>query len=98
MENPKASGRITKWITEIRPLGVTIEPRTSIKGQILVNFIAEFTPGLPLQNNSFKGWILNVNEASNSKGADVEVVLTTPTDPSSSAPTLWDFSNQQGTV
>ena len=97
MENLKASDRIAKWITEIRPLGVTIEPRTSIKGQILVNFIAEFTPGLPLQNNSFKGWILNVNGA-NSKGADVEVVLTTPTDPSSSAPTLWDFSNQQGTV
>ena len=43
VENPEASGKIAKWVTKIRPLGVTFEPRISIKGQILVNFIAEFT-------------------------------------------------------
>jgi len=32
VENPEANGRITKWITEIRPLGVTFAPRIAIKG------------------------------------------------------------------
>jgi len=44
VENPEANGRIVMWVTEIRPLGVTFEPRTTIKEQILVDFIAEFTP------------------------------------------------------
>ena len=47
VENPEASGRIAKWVTEIRPFGVTFEPRTSIKGQMLADFIAEFTSGPP---------------------------------------------------
>jgi len=46
VENPEAN-RIAKWVTEIRPLGVTFEPMTAIKGQILADFIAEFTLGPP---------------------------------------------------
>ena len=42
VENPEANGRIMKW-TEIRPLGVAFEPRTT-KGQVLADFFAEFTP------------------------------------------------------
>jgi len=45
VENPEANNRITKSVTEIRPIGVTFEPKTAIKGQILGDFIAEFTPG-----------------------------------------------------
>ena len=48
VENPEANDRIMKWVTKIRPLGVTFEPRTAMKGQILVNFIVEFTPGSSL--------------------------------------------------
>jgi len=43
----KASGRIVKWVMEIRTLEVTFEPRTMIKGQILADYIVEFTPGSP---------------------------------------------------
>ena len=32
VENPEATRRIVKWVTEVRPLGVTFEPRTTIKG------------------------------------------------------------------
>jgi len=78
MENSEANDRIAKWVTEIRPLGVTFEPRIAIKGQILADFIAELTLGPPPQNNSLKGWILNVDGASNGKRAGVGVVLTTP--------------------
>ena len=85
MENPEVNSRITKWITEIRPLRVTFKPRATIKGQVLADFIAEFTPGPPPQNDSLKGLILNVDGASNDKGAGVGVVLTTQIGPSSSS-------------
>jgi len=78
VENLEANGRIAKSITEIRPLGVTFEPRTLIKGQILADFIVEFTPGSPPQSNLLKELILNVDGASNGKSAGVEIVLTTP--------------------
>ena len=35
VENPEANDRITKWVKKIRPLGVTFELRTTIKGQIM---------------------------------------------------------------
>ena len=74
VENPEATGRIAKWVTEIKPLVVAFEPRTVIKGQILADFIAEFTPGPPPQSNLFRGWILNMDEASNGRGVGVGIV------------------------
>jgi len=42
VENPEAKDIIAK----IRPLVVTFEPKTTIKRQILADFIAEFTQDL----------------------------------------------------
>jgi len=47
VENPET-------VTEIRPLGVTFESRTSIKGQVLADFTAEFTPRTSPQSNLLK--------------------------------------------
>ena len=71
MENFEANGRIAKWVTEIRPLGVTFESRTTIKEQILADFIAEFTPGSPSQSNLLKGWILNVDGVLNGRAPEL---------------------------
>jgi len=60
------------------PYGVKYEPRTVIKGQVLGDFIAEFTPGAPTHSDALEGWILNFDGASNSKKAGVGLVLTTP--------------------
>ena len=35
MENPQATGRIIKWVTELRPYGIKYESRTVIKEQVL---------------------------------------------------------------
>ena len=43
IENPEATGRILKWALELRPYGLKYEPRTTIKGQVLADFIADFT-------------------------------------------------------
>ena len=40
-------GRIAKWGTKLGAYDVKYMPRTAIKGQILVNFVAEFTEGAP---------------------------------------------------
>jgi len=45
MENTGASNIIAKWVIESRPLEVIFERKASIKGQILADFIAEFTSG-----------------------------------------------------
>ncbi len=39
-------GRISKWGVKIGTLDVKYLPRTAIKGQILADFVAEFTPAL----------------------------------------------------
>ena len=43
-----------------------------------MDFIADFTPGATEQADLLEGWILNVDGASNNKGARIGIVLTTP--------------------
>ena len=69
VENPEATGRILKWASELRSYGLKYEPRTTIKGQVLADFYCQFTPGAIEQADLLEGWILNVNETSNSKDA-----------------------------
>ena len=40
-------GRIAKWGTSLGAFDVQYRPRISIKGQVLVDFVAEFTPKQP---------------------------------------------------
>ena len=42
MSNSNFSGRITRWGVHLRSLGVEYKPQTSVKGQILADFVAEF--------------------------------------------------------
>jgi len=32
VENPEATGRVSKWASELRSYGLKYEPRTTIKG------------------------------------------------------------------
>jgi hypothetical protein len=41
--NPDATGRITKWAFELMGQGIPYAPRTTIKFQVLADFIAEWT-------------------------------------------------------
>jgi hypothetical protein len=65
---------ITKWGAQLGAYDIKYQPRTSIKRQVLANFIAEFTPidaeplgrnqVLPIQQT--KKWKLYIDGASNS--------------------------------
>uniref|UniRef100_A0A2N9G5Q6 Integrase catalytic domain-containing protein n=1 Tax=Fagus sylvatica TaxID=28930 RepID=A0A2N9G5Q6_FAGSY len=82
------SGRITRWGVHLGSLGVEYKPRTSIKGQVLADFVAEFqgkeastesnyTPS-PCVIGDSSEWKLFVDGASNMKGAGAGAVLVFP--------------------
>ena len=43
LRRPEVSGRVIKWAVELTQFDILYQPRTTIKGQVLVDFIAEFT-------------------------------------------------------
>ena len=82
------SGRITRWGVQLGSLEVEYKPRTTIKGQVLANFVAEFqgkdsetgpTNFLGSDTNSVPTeWKLFVDGASNAMGSGAGVVLISP--------------------
>jgi hypothetical protein len=68
------SGWISKWGAQLGAYNIKYQPRTSIKGQVLADFIAKFTPVEigPLMVNHvssiqhMEGWKLYIDGASNS--------------------------------
>jgi len=65
VKNPKATREISKWASELRSDRLRYEPRTAIKGQVLVDFIADFTLGITEHTEQLEEWIMNVDGASN---------------------------------
>ena len=45
MSNPEASGRLALWAIELSEFDIQYRLRIAIKGQVVVDFIAEFTNG-----------------------------------------------------
>ena len=45
MSSPEAAGRMALWAVELSEFDIRYRPRTAMKGQVVVNFIAEFTLG-----------------------------------------------------
>ena len=43
MNKPEAAGRMVQWVIELSQFDIKYHPRTAIKAQALVDFIAEFT-------------------------------------------------------
>uniref|UniRef100_A0A2N9HKT5 Uncharacterized protein n=1 Tax=Fagus sylvatica TaxID=28930 RepID=A0A2N9HKT5_FAGSY len=84
------SSRISKWGAHLGAYNVRYKSRTTIKAQVLADFIAEFTP----ENNNMlnkeehpkdaernlgnKGWMLYVDGAANSRGSGLGIVLISP--------------------
>ena len=73
VENSKATGRISKWASELMSYGLKYKPRTSDKGQLLADFISRTIE----YDDQLEGWVLSIGGASNNKGAEIRIVLTT---------------------
>ena len=82
LHKPETSGRLMKWALELSEFDIRYKPKNAIKGQVLADFVMEFTstkltedtretPDLPI-------WKLSVDGAANAQGSSVGLILTSP--------------------
>lgn len=61
---------------------IRYKPRSAIKGQVLANFIADFTPeskiSVKVCQVMSRRWCIYVDGASNTRGSGVEIVMISP--------------------
>jgi hypothetical protein len=78
--NLEASVRIAKWAAELSEYHITFEPRTTIKSQVLADFIVDWTgPARQQQEPSEKVWTIHCDGAWCHVGAVVAAIITSPT-------------------
>ena len=65
MSNPEAAGQLTLWAIELSEFDIKCHPRTAIKGQIVANFIAEFTHDEDKETEESPQWSIYTDESSN---------------------------------
>ena len=78
MSNPKAVGRMALWAIELSEFDVRYRPRTSMKGQVVADFIAEYTQPGDEGAERQKLWIIHTDESSNQHSGGAGVVMQTP--------------------
>ncbi|XP_075640281.1 uncharacterized protein LOC142612035 [Castanea sativa] len=89
MRKSDYTGRVAKWGTKLGAYDIKYMPRTAIKGQILADFVAEFTEGqinhegtmmtvMSIGLENVTPWEVYTDGASNRRGAGVGVVLISP--------------------
>ena len=71
-----------KWAIELSKFDIRYKPKTAIKGQVLADFVMEFTP-IKLSKATHAGddlpiWKLSVDGASNAQGSGEGLILTSP--------------------
>ena len=72
-------GQIAKWGTRLGAFDVRYKPRSSVKGQVLADFVAEFSlKGEMVCQLKHRLWKVHVYGASNAKRAGARIVIITP--------------------
>jgi hypothetical protein len=80
LRNEDATGRISKWAVELSALNIDFKPRTAIKSQALVDFMAEWRDNdLPTPTERPEHWVMYFDGSLKLEGAGVGVLLISPT-------------------
>jgi hypothetical protein len=78
--NPEASVRIAKWAAELSGYHITFEPRTTIKSQVLADFIVDWTgPTWQQAESPEKVWTIHCDSAWCHAGVGAATIITSPT-------------------
>jgi hypothetical protein len=79
LQKPDLSGRLVNWSVELGQFDIEFHPRTSIKGQVLADFILEFS-NIPESEELPKKetWVAYVDSSSANPKSEVGVALTSP--------------------
>ena len=78
MSSPEAAGRIVLWAIELSKFDIQYRPRTAIKGQVVADFIAEYTQ---LEGKGAEGlgqWSIHKDGSSNRQAGGAGVVIQNP--------------------
>ena len=79
MNKPEANGRMVQWAIELSQFNIEYHPRTAIKAQALVDFIAEFTlTDKENPNHEAEWWIIQIDGLSAQRRGEVGVVIIAP--------------------
>ena len=82
LHKQETTGRLIKWAIELSKFDIRYKPRTTIKGQILADFIMEFTPAASTETTQLtldlSIWRLSVDGATNVQGSGAGLILTSP--------------------
>ena len=82
LHKPETSGRLVKWAIELSEFDIRYKLRTAIKGQILADFIMEFTSTEPTKIAQLASdlplWRLSIDGAANAYGSGAGLILTSP--------------------
>ena len=78
MSNPEVAGQLTLWAIELSEFDIKYRPRTAIKGQIVANFIAEFTHDEDKGAEEFPQWSIYTDGSSNRRAGGAGIILLSP--------------------
>ena len=82
LHKPETSRRMVKWVIELSEFDIRYKPRTAIKGQVLADFIMEFTSTEPIETTQLASdlpiWRLSIDGAANAQGSDAGLILISP--------------------
>ena len=82
LHKPETSGRLMKWAIEPSEFDISYKTKTSIKGQVLADFVMEFTSAEPAKNTQtatdIPMWRLSIDGAANAQGSGAGLILTSP--------------------
>ena len=78
MSNPKAIGWMTLWAIELSEFDIQYRSRIAIKGQVVADFIAEFTNTEGHGAKEHPQWNIHMNESSNIQASGASIVLHSP--------------------
>jgi hypothetical protein len=76
LQNQDATGRISKWAVKLGALNIDFKPRTAIKSQALVYFMAEWRENqLPTPTEHPEHWLMYFDGSLKLEGAGAGVLL-----------------------
>ena len=82
LHKPENSGGLMKWAIELSEFDIRYKPKITIKGQVLANFIMEFTSAELAEDTQttpdLRIWKLFVDGAANAQGSGAGLILTSP--------------------
>ncbi|RVX20872.1 hypothetical protein CK203_002460 [Vitis vinifera] len=80
LHKPDLTGRMLQWVVELSEFGIEFQPRLSMKGQVMADFVLEYSrrPSQRQEPSEKEWWTLRVDGASRSLRSGVGLLLQSP--------------------